>query len=214
MSAPAVAPGDIDRPATLTARPANLAAAIARLHDLDAASVPVLAEDARRALIAEAAGLPFGSAKPVVGAGERAVYQDFELTLHLPPGGAFARTAAALERLVNRALRDLRQPPCPPVTFNDRVVQRYRPGCAGISPHRDHLRYVRLVAVLVIAGAGRFFICGDRSGRDAREVPAPPGSLLLMRAPGFAGSDHRPFHMLRDVTSERLILGLRQDARA
>lgn len=214
MSEPVAVPASVETSVALAAGPADVAAAVARLDTADAAAGPVLPEDARRPLAAEAAGLCFRPAKPVVGEGERAVFQDFELTFDLAPDGAFARVAAALERLVNRALIDLRPPPCPPVKFNDRVVQRYPRGCAGISPHRDHLRYVRLVAILVIAGTGRFFVCGDRSGRAAREVPAPPGSLLLMRAPGFAGSDRRPFHMLREVTSERLILGLRQDTRA
>ena len=53
----------------------------------------------------------------------------------------------------------------------------------------------------------------ERSGRGAREVPCPPGDLLLMRAPGFAGRRDRPFHYLSDVTQARLTLGLRHDLR-
>jgi hypothetical protein len=32
-----------------------------------------------------------------------------------------------------------------------------------------------------------------------------------MRAPGFAGSDERPFHQLQGVTARRYGLGLRHD---
>jgi len=66
----------------------------------------------------------------------------------------------------------------------------------------------------VLAGAGRFLDSADRAGRAAREVPAPPGQLLLMRAPGFNGRNDRPFHAVREITAERSILGLRQDSRA
>lgn len=198
----------------LIAGPAGLAAAMARLRSEDATALPVLADRARQRLAAEAARLTFRRARPIVGNGERAVYQDFELTFDICRDGALARAAAALERLINAGLARMRPPPCPPVSFNDRVVQRYAPGCRGITPHRDHLRYVSLVAILVMAGRGCFRLCADRSGRGAREVPAPPGSLLLMRAPGFAGGDRRPFHMLDEVTAERLTLGLRQDIRA
>jgi hypothetical protein len=105
------------------------------------------------------------------------------------------------------------RPPFARVTFNDAVAQRYAPTRCGISPHRDHLRYVNLVANLVISGSGRFYICDDRAATNAREIPGPDGSLLLMRAPGFDESRHRPFHMLGEVARERLILGLRQDSR-
>jgi hypothetical protein len=44
-------------------------------------------------------------------------------------------------------------------------------------------------------------------------VPIPPGSLLLMRAPGFAGREDRPFHFLNEVAEERVCLGLRRDVR-
>jgi alkylated DNA repair dioxygenase AlkB len=118
----------------------------------------------------------------------------------------------ALEDLVARALARLDPPPLPaPPPLNDLVVQRYAVGSRGITPHRDHLRYRDLVALVNLAGRARFFICADRSGRDAREIPLPPGSVLLMRAPDFAGRSDRPFHMLSEVTETRISLGLRHD---
>ena len=94
------------------------------------------------------------------------------------------------------------------------LAQRYAPGARGISPHRDHLRYQGLVAILTLAGQARFLLCKDRAGTDPQVVPIPAGSLLLLRAPGFAGRQDRPYHALEAVTQERLSLGLRYDASA
>jgi alkylated DNA repair dioxygenase AlkB len=99
-------------------------------------------------------------------------------------------------------------------SLNDLVVQRYAAGSRGITPHRDHVRYRNLVAIVTLAGQARFFVCRERSGTDAREVAIPPGSLLLMRAPGFAGRSDRPFHFLSDVTSTRVCVGIRHDVQA
>lgn len=178
----------------------------------DAASAPVLDERGRQRLSRAAESLSFRRARPVIGKGERVVTQDFDICDNVPQDTLFWSVAVDIQARINAARERMDPVPCPPVVFNDLVVQRYQPVRCGISPHRDHLRYVSLVGLLVIAGAGRFYICDDRSGRNAREIPAPEGSLLLMRAPRFAGRDDRPFHTLGDVTRERLILGLRQDA--
>jgi len=108
-----------------------------------------------------------------------------------------------------------RRPPVAcPFRFNDLIVQRYEPGALGITPHRDHRRYEGLIAVIPLSGAARFLLCANRSGDAAREVPAPPGSLVLMRGAGFAGRSDRPFHMVRDIGRRRLSLGLRHDVEA
>ncbi|RDD60683.1 hypothetical protein [Ferruginivarius sediminum] len=179
----------------------------------DAASIQLLDSPVRAKLRTAVEASRFRRARAVVGTGDKAVTQDFEICDRVDGAGLIGRYVAASEALVNSGLERLTPTPCPPVEFNDLVAQRYPPVACGISPHRDHIRYVNLVAILVIAGAGRFFVCDDRAGTNAREIPAPEGSLLLMRAPGFDGSRHRPFHMLGKVTRERLILGLRQDAR-
>ena len=69
------------------------------------------------------------------------------------------------------------------------------------------------MALVTLSGNARFCLCDDRAGRGARELPCPPGSLLLMRAPGFGNRRDRPFHFLDRVTRPRLSLGLRHDAR-
>jgi len=101
-----------------------------------------------------------------------------------------------------------------PFRFNDLVIQRYERGELGITAHRDHLRYKGLIAVIPLSGGARFFVCADRTGNAAREVPAPPGSLVLMRGPEYAARHDRPFHFVRDITRRRLSLGLRYDTDA
>ena len=187
--------------------------AIRRTADADAASLPLLDSAACARLAGEARRLAFRPARAVVGIGETAVYQDFDLATEIPGGGLTA-LVRALDRHIGRALESMTRNPLPDgFVVNDLIVQRYAAGSAGITPHRDHLRYVGLVAIVVLAGAGRFLVSHDRTGRDAREIPAPPGHLLLMRAPGFNGRNDRPFHALREITEERYILGLRCDSR-
>ncbi len=195
--------------------PEDLAEALRRLPNEDALSLPLLDEDACLRLAAAAEVLPFRTARPVIGEGERAVLQDFELCEKIPAGSPFHALAATLERLLAAALARLAEPPLaelPPL--NDLILQRYPAGSAGITPHRDHIRYRALVAIVTLAGRDPLFVCADRSGRDAREVPMPAGSLLLMRAPPFAGRSDRPFHFLKRVTEDRLSLGIRHDAQA
>ena len=193
----------------------ELAGALTRLAGEAAVSLPLLGPADRRALVEAAAHLAYRAAKPMIGEGERTVRQDLELCMTIAPLSPFHALAAALEREVARALARLERPPLnAPPRFNDLIVQRYRPGSLGITPHRDHLRYRDLVAIVTLAGRARFLLCADRHGRDPREVPVPPGSLLLMHAPGFAGRRDRPFHMLSEVTETRVALGLRHDVEA
>ena len=95
--------------------------------------------------------------------------------------------------------------------FNDLMLQRYSVGEVGITPHRDRTGYRNLVCLFVLEGQGRFYVCNDRQGRGAREIPHAPGDVLLMRAPGFQRSAERPFHFVRDIQSPRYVFGLRQE---
>lgn len=193
----------------------QVAAALARLNDEDAVGLELLSEPACATLLAASADLPYRQARPVIGEGERAVRQEFEICMPVPPEGPFQAYAAALERLIALALAEMENAPlAAPPPLNDLVVQRYPPGSLGITAHRDHVRYRDLVAIVTLSGAARFFVSKDRSGADAREVAIPPRSLLLMRAPGFAGREDRPFHFLSDVTETRVCVGLRHDVRA
>ncbi len=185
---------------------------LARLAVEDAASLPLLAADELPGLLAAAAVLPFRTGRREVGSGAALVRQDFDICMAPPKPGALWDLAARLEEYLAHALGAVQPPPLAgPISLNDLVVQRYPPGSFGITAHRDHVRYTGLVALILLSGEGRFFVSETRSGNGAREIPWRPGELLLMRAPGFAGRDDRPFHYLSDITSERYSLGLRHD---
>jgi alkylated DNA repair dioxygenase AlkB len=180
-----------------------------------ASVVRLLSEEGRDHLAAAAQHLAWRPARPVVGEGERRVYQDFELTQQFPADSPYPEAAVAIDAAIAAACHSL--PPGLLPTgfyFNDLILQRYAPGSRGITPHRDHLRYGGLVALIILSGDGRFCLCRDRSGSNAREIAASPGDVLLMRAPGLAGSSDRPFHFLDQITKERLSFGLRWDREA
>lgn len=190
----------------------TLARALDDMAEKDATALCFLPENLRSTLIAEAASLVFRRARAVVGEGERAVHQDFDLTVDFPPASLYRTVAGAIDRLIAAAAARTNRPLLPPgFCLDDLILQRYPAGSTGISLHRDHLRYRGLVAILVVSGDGRYRLAEDRSGTGVREVSAVAGDLILMRAPGFAGSQVRPFHSLSDITRERLSFGLRWD---
>jgi hypothetical protein len=197
----------------LTAATSDIAAAIAACAAHGASAVPVLDRSACRRLADTAPDLPaWRRARAVVGEGERQVFQDFELTQQFPDESPYRATAALIDAALAQAARRLEPNPLPDgFHINDIILQRYASGSRGITPHRDHLRYRGLVALLIVAGNGRFCLCEDRRGAGAREFAAGPGDLLLMRAPGLAGSSERPFHFLDGITVERLSFGMRWD---
>ena len=185
---------------------------LARLAEVDAASLPLLATDELPGLLSAVAALPFRTGRREIGSGAAQVRQDFDICMAPPKPGALWELAERREAYLADALGGVRPPPLAgPLLLNDLVVQRYPPGSFGITAHRDHVRYTGLVALILLSGDGRFFVSETRSGKGGREIPWCPGELLLMRAPGFAGRDDRPFHYLSDITSERYSLGLRHD---
>ena len=196
----------------LRAGPDAMAAALDRVAREDAAVVPVLAPVDCRSFIDAGGDLAFRSAKPVIGEGERAVFQDFDICLSIPQPHRLWQLTQAVDRLIADALGTMPQPPLEALPLNDLVLQRYPPGARGITPHRDHVRYVGLVVVVQLSGDGCFGLCADRSGAGARVLEAGPGDAILMRAPGFAGHKDRPFHFLDGITVERYSLGMRSDS--
>jgi hypothetical protein len=98
---------------------------------------------------------------------------------------------------------------------NDVSIQRYAPNTQGISPHLDSKRYVHLIAIFTTEGSALFRLCKDRSGPVLKEWGTTPGSLVLMRAPGFAGlKDGRPFHTVEGPrTGSRYSVTFRMDSR-
>ena len=98
---------------------------------------------------------------------------------------------------------------------NEVYVQRYRVGDLGVTPHRDWKRYRYLVAIVTAAGEAEFMLCKDRAGEVLRSWTAAPGSLVLLRAPGFGGvDDGRLVHAVRGpVAGERISVTYRMDSR-
>ena len=187
-----------------------LSAALQQLRSEAAVSLPVLSEATRASLLSAAKVLPYRPGTAVIGEGDRRVYQDFSLSVAFQADDIFHRFATAFGRIVTRAAQALSPTPLSAgFRFNDLILQHYQVGAAGITPHRDHITYRELVALISLSGSGRFTLCDDRAGTGARRVPIPPGSALLMVAPGFDGRRDRPFHALTDITQERYSLGLR-----
>lgn len=172
-------------------------------------AVPLLTEPARLELLAEAAHLTFVPRPVVVGA--YGVRQYLSAVDTFPSGSLFLTARDALQEYLTDGFRHLSVPPFPlPLTFNDLVLQRYEPGPVGISPHRDGKHFIHLGMILVLCGEARFCLCADRSGEHPVELNAAPGTAVLLRAPGFQGSNHRPFHFVADIRELRITFGMRQ----
>lgn len=189
------------------------AASLRLLLRRGALAVPLLGESERRALLASTRALAWRPATPEVGPAHRRVYQDFELCYDVPAGHALWGLAQSVERGLGESMRELAPAEADAFELNDLIVQRYPPGCRGITAHRDHLRYRLLVALVLLEGDGCFCVCDDRDGAGEREIPFRPGEMLLMRAPGLGPSRQRPYHLMRGVTRTRVTVGLRYDSR-
>ena len=126
-------------------------------------------------------------------------------------GSVFRELWGAFQTLLEQHLAQLpRSPFAREVRFTNAALHRYPPGPLGLSPHRDSARSINLVAIFVLRGRGRFIVCQDRRGRGAVDLPNAPNDLLLLRAPGFLGTEDRPFHAVLDILEERLTFALRQ----
>lgn len=193
---------------------AALAGKLEQLKSRRAVSAAMLAGQALDELTAAAARLRFRPAKREVGKPEARVYQEFDYCGTVPVDHPVRYLAQWFEMRLQRALALMNEPPVPAdFTINDVVCQRYRPGVLGITPHRDHIAYTGLIAVVVLGGRGRYFVCTDRRGNARREIDSAPGRVILMPGPGYAGRSERPFHMVGDISRLRYSAGLRHDAR-
>lgn len=190
----------------------NPADVIEVLAQSGALAVPVLDDGYRQLLLDAARGSRFRAARPLVGKGNRLVCQRMEVCEHFAADSIFRSFAREYQKLWDDFLSDALSSPFEGrLAFNDLMLQRYSVGEVGITPHRDRTSYRNLVCLFVLEGEGRFYVCDDRSGSGAREIPHAAGDVLLMRAPGFQGSDERPFHFVRDIRSPRYVFGLRQE---
>ena len=84
------------------------------------------------------------------------------------------------------------------------TIQRYAPGSAGISTHRDGRRHAYLVAILTLEGSALLRRCSDREGTTVDAWEADAGSLVLLRGPGLGGAvDDRPLHAVDGPRDQR-----------
>lgn len=184
---------------------------VAALTAQGALSIPFLCEDFRLALLREAQSYTYSPEPEIVGRGPDAVRQQTASQCVVSPEGAYAELRTAFQAACDEAFQAVT--PYPFTTrlrLTDIRLQQYAAGSLGITPHQDGARFCNLVCIFMIGGRARFAVCADRSARAAREIDVSPGRLLLLRGPGFLGSDERPFHYLTDIRDERYTCALRQ----
>ena len=101
------------------------------------------------------------------------------------------------------------------LSLNNRNIQRYPHNSIGIEPHRDHASNRQLIALFTFDGTGRFQVYEELGGPVRETLLLTPGTILLMKAPGFQGQDECPVHGVDSIIGSedgyRYILGLRQN---
>ncbi len=179
------------------------------LSSVGATSIRLLDEGFRLALLKEAEGYTYQPEDEIVGRGDRIVRQQVSSFEGFPEDSGYVLLKNSFQDLLEQRLAELGTYPFETAfSFNSIVLQRYEEGSLGITPHKDGLRYINLVCVFVIGGRGRFYVCSDRSGKDAIEIDASPGNVILMRAPGlFGAEDNRPFHYVTEIEETRYTFG-------
>lgn len=98
---------------------------------------------------------------------------------------------------------------------NEAWIQRYRGAGAGVTVHKDQKRYRLLIAVFTVTGTATFTVCQNRAGDAEAAWEAGPGSLVLLRGPGFSGvDDGRPLHAVGGPgRGERISVSFRMNSR-
>lgn len=184
------------------------------LDENGAVSLRALNNESCRELLAEAEQARFRAARESVGEGDRVVFQRMEVCDRFSEASRFFDLKDGFQSLWDVSFASVDPYPFEsPVRFNDLMLQRYTEGELGITPHRDRSDYRNVICLFVLEGRGSFFLCNDRKGRGAREVPHDPGDVIITRAPGFLDSDARPFHFVRNITETRYVFGLRHERR-
>ena len=189
----------------------NTDSILEELSSVGATSVRLLEENFRVAFLEEAEHYDFQPEDEIVGGGDRVVRQQVSSFDVFPEHSGYVLLKDSFQDLLEQRMTQSETYLLKTALgFNSMVLQRYEEGPIGITPHRDGLSYVNLVCVFIIGGRGRFYVCSDRSGRDAKEVDSSPGNVIFMRAPGlFEAKDNRPFHYVPQLEETRYTFGLR-----
>ncbi len=189
----------------------DMGAVVDAMRETGAASVPLLRDDGREMLLAAALRGIYRTSREIVGSGENIVRQGMDCCAVFPDDSPFHGFTAAFQALVEHALAGLGDDPfATPLKFDDLMLQRYDAGSIGITPHRDSAGYINVACLFTLAGDARLYLCADRAGSGKREIDHAPGTVVFLRAPGFLGSDERPFHTITEIGVGRVSFGLRQ----
>ena len=174
-------------------------------------SLKFISNDFLLQLIKQVSTFEYRKAKPVVG---NSVSQDFEVCFPAPKIGCVEILSNAIENLFIKSTKLIKNPPIQKVQFNDIAIQKYLPYSSGISPHKDHKKYISVIIIVTLSGKSKFYLCQNRDGRNAQVVDDTPGNIVILPATGFKMINNnfvRPIHFVSDITDGRLSIGLRQN---
>ena len=174
-------------------------------------SLKFISNDFLLKLIKQVSTFEYRKAKPVVG---NSVSQDFEVCFPAPKIGCIKILSNAIENLFVKSTKLIKDPPIQKVQFNDIAIQKYLPYSSGISPHKDHKKYISVIIIVTLSGKSKFYMCQNRDGRNAQVVDDTPGNIVILPATGFKMINNnfvRPIHFVSDITDGRLSIGLRQN---
>ena len=174
-------------------------------------SLKFISNDFLLQLIKQVSTFEYRKAKSVVG---NSVSQDFEVCFPAPKIGCIEILSNAIENLFIKSTKLIKNPPIQKVQFNDIAIQKYLPYSSGISPHKDHKKYISVIIIVTLSGKSKFYLCQNRDGRNAQVVDDTPGNIVILPATGFKMINNnfvRPIHFVSDITDGRLSIGLRQN---
>ena len=174
-------------------------------------SLKFISNDFLLKLIKQVSTFEYRKAKPVVG---NSVSQDFEVCFPAPKIGCIEILSNAIENLFIKSTKLIKNPPIQKVQFNDIAIQKYLPYSSGISPHKDHKKYISVIIIVTLSGKSKFYLCQNRDGRNSQVVDDTPGNIVILPATGFKMINNnfvRPIHFVSDITDGRLSIGLRQN---
>ncbi len=184
---------------------------IRELDQYGGVSVPLLLESFRQELIAEADLYEYEKQPEVVGP-HKVREQLSSVATPFPPGSLLYKLKEQLEDMILGKMMSSGKTElfATPLRFNEISLQLSDAGSIGITPHMDGKSVVNLICVIVLEGESKFALCEDRQGSNPKYLDTMPGNIIFMRAPGYRGSGHRPFHFVSEITTKRIIVGIRQ----
>ena len=173
-------------------------------------SFPILPQKRREELLAEAEKYRYQKQPEIVGAAK--VREELSSFSDFPESSLFHILKSDFNEIMHYSMMRARMNPFPlyPLRLDEMSLQKYDSNSFGISPHLDRLSRVNIVCIFILKGRGEVALCKDRDGKNPEYLDTTPGNVIILRAPGFLGSEGRPFHFVKNITEERIVFGLRQ----